>query len=70
VSIREWMEANGIRVFAVTRAEFIESWQYHAEHQDGRTRSEMVSDDDHATDSYVLDRMARAFLNDEVHIDD
>jgi len=67
-SIREWMEANGVRVFAITRAEFIESWQYHAEHQDGRTRSELVGSVLPMTDEYILDRIARAFWNDEVNV--
>jgi hypothetical protein len=67
-SIREWKEANGIRVFAVVDGEFAGLTLYTAEHRDGRTRNEIVGDDDHVTESYILDRLARAFMNDEVNV--
>ena len=61
------MTANNIRTLACVKAELLGGWHYHAEHNDGRTRS-FWAEDSRYSESYILDCLAREFRNDEVTV--
>lgn len=59
------MQTNGIRVFAVTKGEIVPLWQYHAEHEDGRTRSLQVEPSDDRPDEVALFTLEEMFRDDD-----